>query len=53
MVKVLTQEIVIKINKLGRDSDTDTNLIDNEAVAEIQQIIEELLKDKNLIIEVE
>lgn len=42
MAHVVEQVIGIKLSKLVRDSDTDTDLIDDTLVQELEKIVQEL-----------
>lgn len=50
MAKVIEQMLVIKFSKLAKDNAKDTDLINNELVAQLTTIAEELAPD--LVVEV-
>lgn len=52
MAKIHEEAVVIKVSKLVKQSDNSEKLIDNDTVAALEQVAQELFGD-SLIVEVE
>jgi hypothetical protein len=51
MAKIIQDNVVITVSKIGRDADTDQQLVSDEIKATIEQVVSELVGD-GFIVEV-
>jgi len=42
MAKIIEEIVVIKLSKLVRDSDADTEIVSDDTIAALQSVVEEL-----------
>jgi len=52
MAKIIEEIVVIKLSKLVRDSDTDTEIVSDDTVTALQSVVEELA-GAGIVVEVE
>lgn len=53
MAKIVSQHIVITINKLAKDDDdSDLVVIQENTIKELEEIVQQLVNDDSVIIEV-